>query len=711
MKKSLVRHAVQYLSVSWVCIGLGSSFAEAAGRPTKCAALFFSASGDIINVQPPKKKPSERSRAETAKAHATATAIAVDPRSAIVVRNEEPSSDRRDVTLLGGQAAAGQATPAIPDSHIKRTRLTKTSEGDFIEIELYAQGSPYQPAGAATAAISNGQKAGPLIGHSGRHSGSLVRGDSGRAVVAGSKTNAVVSESESRRLVRELIVERDAPDARLDDAQINMMVNLLHRDPETLERALRYASEKKERGVDFLTNAAVLVLSNVGSNRYFKFRPISSGPEVEARVHDINRKKNPEVVNILVEWLEPAIGDEPRIRRISSLTVDQLATVQLPSEAGRREIAVRFEDLLSINEVKTRRFANSLGLKTFGITQYDPHGHQFETRGGRVNMILDPYTAITGNSPSMSRERFESVFGSVVDLFTPTEVHDQRVNMFDVTSRLNPGFVLKRISAERSHAKFAFVINEDGQLKVAAHLPENSYQEPDFLRLGHGRRIFVKGIFELDRDGSVRVLSTRNSRSVIGYGEDPTRDDSASLRLIAAAFAAQAGRRVTEVDGRFQQGDPLAGFSNVSSQKGQWASTDFYDSAWSAFTGRPGSYVPPISDRGAPMATGPSAHLAWDSAGNAKPLSYEAWQTEMRKVLGRELNGYTEAESRIGWSHYVLKSNPNMSKDAIRKNYRKLASRFHGDTHGNKIDDRDDIQNVNGAWQTIEAAFTAGAQP
>lgn len=645
--------------------------------------------------------------------------VVVEPRSAIVVRSQVASSDRRDITLMLNSAIPGRAAPLIASEYIKQIQPVRTSEGDFIDVQLYSQGSPYLTSGpnptgrAPLPSLENNRERTKAIGFQGS-----TRSSTGRELVLNSRSVTLtsnldsVSDSDSRRLVYDLISSKDAPEARLSSSQINRMVDLLHREPDTLKRAIEYAEEKKARGANFIADAPVIHLSNVGINRYFRFQPRGTDVDADARVLDLNRKQNPESMNILIEWTRSPQLDNPRIRIVTTLTAEELATARPITEAGRHEVANNFDDMLSPNEFKTRSFARILGLKTVGITQFDPIGRSFETRGGRVNMMLDPFTAITGNSPKMSRARLESVFGSVADLLTAAELQDSGVNMYDVTSRLNPGFVLNRLTVERSGArsaarsgailasKFAFLITEDGQLRIAAHLPDSESEQPDYLRLGQGRRIFVKGIFSVDSNGAVSVTTSRYATHIIGYGENFDFNSTASSRLIAAAFNLQAGRQVLQVDGA--RPEFLSdGFHSVPSLRGSWSSTDLYDSAKSAWTGVPGSYVPQTSTSRRSNLALPEMQLEWDSSTSAKPLAYSNWLAEMQRLVAPEL---TENEAaKLLWAHYVLKTNPNMSKDAIQKNWRKLVSRFHTDPRKNSVEDRDDVSNANVARDVIFA--------
>lgn len=641
-----------------------------AGSGARCEALFKA------ETESPKSKARARSQTPSGAVAVSGASSSTVSKSAIVVQ-AEASSLPRDLTVLATGPSVSRAPRIGLDYLSGHETLTRTAEGDFIDVDFYVKGNPRAEAAPVQTALGNSSGRGHELALSGARGSSL----------AIRQSSAPISAQDAKALVRQLIVEHDLPPGhRIDSQSIDLMVSTLHSDPATLARAKEYALKKQERG-NYITDAVVVRLGSVGLNRYFRFTPAELGTEVDARVLDMNRVKNPEGYNILVEWIRPSTENTLAVRTVSLLKVEELGTIGKMPETLRGEIATRFEDLLSPNEIKTRKFAQLNGNKTVGLTQFAPGGGSLGTRGEQMNMF-DPVTLMSGYSDVVSRARFESRFGSAADLLSTSESQNPRLHMYDVTSRMNPGFVLNRLNAHNTQARFAFVVTEDGQLKVTPHLAESTYDRPDYIRLAHGRRVFAHGIFVLAGEAGVRVVFD-SSRAVLGGYESPSYEQAARVnRLVSLAFFAQAGREVLSFfeQPNFENSAML--WASLSGRREGWTSSDFYNSAYEALNSNLGDgrfYDPQSAPRSNP-APAPSAKaksrttLSWDTKdAHGLPLPYDAWVKEYEKTLGRTLDPMNPLETHIGWAHYVLKSNPDMSKDEIKKSYRRLIQKFHPD--------------------------------
>ena len=615
----------------------------------------------------------------------------------------------KERVVLGGALQSYLRGSTIPEAYAASVDAKpRTEDGEFIEVSFLTdiRGSA-QP----SQATQIGYNANPslALGHS--------SGGGRNAVALQAPKSTSVAEIQAMGLnpteILTNYIKHETPGSRLDEQSIQFIVKTMQNDPAYMAQALAHHQKRSLRpeGTNFSSTALgpvssnVVNLANTGVYRYFRFTPAGSNQEVIARVLDINHDLSGRAgFNVLVEWMRPANESDVRTRHIHSLTTEELRTMRPMPESIRKVIASEFNDALSPYEIRTRKLAELAGLKTFGFTEMS------RKVGGSSNHMADPLAYMSGVSHIASRAAVEARFGKLDDLLTTEEKNaPMEWRIFDVMSRLNPRYILKRFDGRGTGFRYIFVITEDGQLKIAPFTEGMANYRPEILRMAHGRRIFAGGEFYVAQDGrlDVRLRSDEYQDINAEYGVHrafQTQGQEGLNSFVAFTFGLQAGRGVVNVSSEFartfytEKGigekwvDDLGGdrykhdpnFQAFSGDRretngrfGGFNSQNSYDYARDAFASAG-------LGRGS-QARAKTESLKWTN--EKGPMSFGTWASQA--------GGH-----KTEWSHYALRTNPQMSFEAIKKAYRKLAQELHPDR-------RQDIPEpqARAIFQTVKEAF------
>lgn len=680
-------------AVAHVLVAMSATPAHAA-RIGRCEGLFVATK----NVPAAKAKSAAATNTNVAK-----PVEAPKPSSRELVVEDIPMYIKERV-VLGGALSTYLRGSHIPEAYAASVDTKpRTEDGEFMAVSFLTE---IRAAVAPSASAQLGYSSNPML--------ALGNSSSGNRNAVAIQTPKATSVAEVRAMglnpteILTNYIKHESSGSRLDEQSIQYIVKTMQNDPDYMGRALVHHQKRSLRpeGSRALGDGAsnVVNLANTGVYRYFRFTPTGSTQEVIARVLDINHDRTGSPgFNVLVEWMKPANDSDVRIRHIQSLTAEELRLMRPMPESIRKVIASEFNDSLSPYEIRTRKLAEIAGLKTFGFTE-------MSRKAGGSNRITDPLAYMSGQAHIVSRKHVEDRFGKLDDLLTTEERNapmDWRI--FDVMARLNPKFILKRFDGRGTDFRYIFVITEDGQLKISPFTEGTANYRPEILRMAHGRRIFAGGEFSVAQDGrlNVRLRSDEYQDINSEYGVHrafQTQGQEGLNSFVAFTFGLQAGRGVTNVSSDFartfytEKGfgekwvDDLGGdrykhdpnFQSFSGERretngrfGGFGSQNSYDYARDAFESAG-------LGRGS-QARAKAAELKWTN--EKGPLAFDTW--------AKQAGGH-----KTEWSHYALRTNPQMSFEAIKKAYRKLAQELHPDR-------RNDIPEpqARAIFQTMKEAF------
>ncbi|RYZ67330.1 MAG: hypothetical protein EOP09_11210, partial [Proteobacteria bacterium] len=279
---------------------------------------------------------------------------------------------------------------------------------------------------------------------------------------------------------------------------------------------------------------------------------------------------------------------------------------------------------------------------------------------------IAPLTTLNINTWIAMDGSIKEVFGAPIDLYTASEKELERFNIIDVFSRLNPRYVLDRFGFERgSGMEYAWVITEDGQLKISPHMKIGNNLKPQLLRLAGARRIYSGGKFTWSSPGTVRVKMISNGYSQNEfYGRGSTaqlgqNNQSQTIEdWIQNAFETQAGVDVNEVGGSTIHSSQSNAAGSGSRQE-RTKRGEFFDPA------------SPKPTSGA-QKDGKKAFWNWPENSPKGPDEFKTWCGYAGQVC-------LEKDARKYWAAYVLRSSPESSVDQLKKAYRRLVKKYHPD--------------------------------
>lgn len=576
----------------------------------------------------------------------------------------------------------------------------RTDDGEYVAVSFLV-GQPNPPATAGAIGYSGYGR--DQVGYDGRSSAVAVGSKNRNALAAARPNSVTVAEITALGLNPAEIVTnyvRNAyPGERITDDVIQDVVIRIQDNPKLMAEALALHQSRTLRTEGHRQdNRLAINLSNSGRFRYFRFTPDGQKNEMIARILDIDRSGRPvRGFHLLVEWMNPESDPESgfRVRNIQSLSTAELQTMRPMPESVRRLIEVEFQNSLTPFELQTQRLAAILKLKTFGYTNME--------RGDDGNRSLNNPLADMSNVIHVKANKdVERRFGSLAEFLTPEETASPNGwRVFDVMGRLNPRFVLSRFESRATNFLYLFVITEDGQLKISPFAEGSVNANSDILRLAHGRRVFVGGTFTIAADGRLNiVLDSHRYQDVRSEGDIEKRPQAYRTEgqegldsFVSFAFGLQTGRAVLGIGSEYAnafyttsgQGDRGQGRDNLGGDRyghesffrffggdsrdgdprgdAGFGSREAYDFVFKTF--KSGSHSRGRAEREK------ARKLEWKNAD--APLEFEKWL----KVVG--LGRQNEQANRFDWSHYVLRSNPDMSVDQLKLAYRRAAAILHPD--------------------------------
>jgi hypothetical protein len=336
-----------------------------------------------------------------------------------------------------------------------------------------------------------------------------------------------------------------------------------------------------------------------------------------------------------------------------------LRTIEVATDR-RDDIIQAFFESLNPNEIKTKRFAHNLKIKTFGYSNFS------RAPGVEKSWAQDGRSALNRNQHEVMTAETIDKFGSFPDLLTADELKRGDWNIMDVMGRLNPRYVLRRFESKGEGFEYLFVVTEDGQLKICpAHGPDVKNLKAQGFRLAHGRRVFAAGNFTLDARGNVSIKLDSNdfqsTDATWGSGSAFKTPGNENLGpFLSMAFELQTGRKVSSVDAY-----PVERYFTFSR---------------TSTAGRPDKepdepeFVNEYTSKKRARSAGYTA-AKWDPKDpNSRPLDFDEWL----KATGRDKDAVDRA-SKLEHAHYVLQTNSDMTFQDIKKSKRKLAGAFFAD--------------------------------
>ena len=706
-----MKHANFFVLSAMAVISASPSLTFAAAKVGKCEGLFEPSKSAVVAGATKAPKPAKTSKAAISEAK-TSTELVVE---------EIPMFLKERVVIEGGLHSYVQSS-FIPFRHSAGVDTrARTEDGEFIAVSFLTDVPASAPVSGQLG--YSGANANQPLAHT---SSGTALVNSNRALAAPKPTVTTVAEMRARGLnpteILTVYARTQFGRNQLDEKSVAFVVRTMEGSPEFVSAAMAYHEGRTIRDegqvVEARTNqlsaaragGLAVNLANTGSYRYFRFTPEGVNQEVIARVLDINHQKAPEAgFHVLVEWMKPANDSDIRIRHVQTLTVKELQTMRPMPESIRNVIKSEFNETLSPLEIQTRKLAELSNLKTFGFTD-------MARKEGGSSRESDPLSRMSGQAHIVSRVQVEERFGKLDDLLTTDEKnagHNWRI--FDVMARLDPRYILKRFDARGTDFRYLFVITEDGQLKLSPFTEASANYRPELLRLAHGRRVFATGEFSIHQDGTLDVRLRSEEYQDINdqhgiHRAFQTAGQEGLNSFVAFTFGLQAGRMVRDLSSEFTRTfytengimpegvkDDLGGdryghtsyFNAFSGDRretngrfGGFNSQNTYDYARGVF-GASGM------GRTAESRV-KSASVTWTN--EKGPLTFEAWT----KQAGVDAQLHMKSE----WAHYVMRTNPQMSLEAIKKSYRKLAQQLHPDR-------RTDIPvtQATAIFQTMKSAY------
>lgn len=404
-------------------------------------------------------------------------------------------------------------------------------------------------------------------------------------------------------------------------------------------------------------------LANFGDERYFWFIPDGQTQRVPARILDINRDPSHDYgkvdsgVIIFVEYLEVTTNFET-ISHIAELTQNEFRTlVRAPHGLGISEAKMAFQEVLSLVELETKKYAAKLKMQLFGFSSF----YRGDTLRGSNNIrtSLETMNNMSWHAIDVS---ITQRWGDISDLKNGQE------NISDVFSRLNPRYVLDRFYATNDFV-YSWVITEDGALKIIPKMPVGNNLKAQILRLAAGKRIYAGGDFTINSDGSLNILTRSNDFQIVYEGwnnRGAFEADNPHLKeFIAGVFKTQGRVNIARIDA-----EDAPSYAKVKDfSNGEQERQNFKRVGWDGDS----RFVEDIVEQ--TDQTYQSRKLSTWNIETELPKNFEEW------LVDNKITASDHQRLKIIWAHYLFHSTPSMSLKEIKKSYRSLSRQFHPDTY------------------------------
>lgn len=488
-----------------------------------------------------------------------------------------------------------------------------------------------------------------------------------------------VSSLNDEMAVREYVL-KFYEDRELSESSIEMIANIILKDPELLKKA-------KSANIA-IKNSRRLELTNFDLNRYFWFQPEGRSNYYPARVIDIHRNNNPYGFVFLIEYVSESSAEKIRVRVVQQLRLSEFQTMQENiGQENRQSAKQAFFETLSPEEIQTVKLAELMKLKLFGYFDFRRSpGVNTDSATALETMNNLSYLAISAH--------IEGLFGRLEDLMTSFELEQTYPNYLDIFGRLNPRYVMQRFATSQTlDTEFYWIITEDGQLKVIPAMAFGNNLKPQILRLSSGRKIFAGGTFFLRNDNSLDVRLNASGYQIndIGWGAGYAfQQNNINLNeFVSIVFGLQLGRNVNELT--TEELEYWYSYDEPSKQN-QYGRDSNHDKKFDKDFNFE-DFVSNMKTQAQKATVKPPEQITWDLE-KGKPMNLE---------LFAKYSGFPESDNstKRDWAHYVLRTNSRMAWQDIKMSYRILSSKFHPDRNPSP-NSTEIMQNISQAYQFLE---------
>ncbi|MGE0763820.1 MAG: hypothetical protein AB7N80_11130 [Bdellovibrionales bacterium] len=497
--------------------------------------------------------------------------------------------------------------------------------------------------------------------------------------------------------------------AYLPPTVLQTLISSLHRDPETVSRALafRAASQNMTQVAPAYVEGRFLPLSADGRNSYFAFTPDGHHKPVYARVLDIHNKINPSEPGhiILVEWLEEPAAEGLRVRHVRSLSLREVQSINVSQDAQRDDAAQAFLESLSSAELLTLEMARKAKIRTYGFSDYTRrHQRDSATSGSEEH---DPLSTMSRINAWAHTNFILKNWKSIENLMTAAEKEQQKNQAYwtaiDVFARLTPSYVVEHFKSPQSI--FAWILTQDGQLKMMPYPSQDFELPPPLLRLAHGRRAFVGGFLweNMQNQWEVRLSSqgyefAPSGTSAHNFAGDEGQDFMNLMAFVGAAFRLQTRIEIEVINRHRHESILQAADRLFAAANAEWKQFRYRQKPKSGFRPTSPSAPPEIYKT-----------ITW---GDAQSGDAPLYLTKWIKATERPDSLANDPLTQITWAHYVLKTTMDMSDKDVKMAYRKLLLGFG--SLGYSADDKQKtefVQTVNRAFDLLDTRIPKGHTP
>lgn len=447
-----------------------------------------------------------------------------------------------------------------------------------------------------------------------------------------------------------------------------------------------------------------LEIANFGEFSYLWFQPSSSGQPLPVRILDLH--PHPQGLLIVVEYIEPGKSGDQGKRRIAQLTPREIDTMFAGEREGynysRQAAHEIFGDLRTTEETDIVSLASEFGLPLYGYHNY------FTQRDASYAGHRNLHYAMNDEGHTAIRVILKDYFpADKYEALHRQLEKDRDFNVNDFFSGMHPRNLFRNwFSGSKwfeGKYEFTWVITEDGQLRIAPHLPQPNGYKPQLLRVAQGRRIFVGGTFVMTKDRKIDVVLNSNGYEAMhdsfGIGGSPSfsKTDGPLDDFIAAAFYSSANIEIGSFNNR-----PIQSFSSSSTQTfaNAFGATSYESSRAKEFKSR-GSQRRDRNHFAGAKSKWEQMKAAATTAKTTKkitwtefPLSYDNWRAELKM---KPDTGLRDIEGQVDHSLYVLRAERSDSVRELKRKRAKFAKKYSSSFGTEKTPDSEVISVINGA--------------